>query len=118
MHSDARFFLEALFADKPEGQYILLWTLPEKQSHWFRDLPDAIRFAESRHDLNLYVALELLVHRLAHLLQLLFIFRLNGRQPNRACSSRQRPWTRTSPTGNGHPRLWAMRPPRGSSGVF
>src|SRR5438105_206867 len=53
MQSEARRFLETLFACKPDDLYVLLWTLPEKQSHWFRQVHDAIQFAESlrEHDL-------------------------------------------------------------------
>ncbi len=28
-------FIEDLYRDKPEGTYILLWTLPDKRSYWF-----------------------------------------------------------------------------------
>jgi len=56
---EAPLFLEALFAGKPDDLYVLLWTLPEKRSHWFRNVHDAIQFAESlaRHDLYVGVGL-------------------------------------------------------------
>ena len=57
--SEARTFLEALFAGKPDELHILLWTLPEKTSYWFRDVEQAIQFAESRGDRDLYVGVGL-----------------------------------------------------------
>ncbi len=45
---DVSLFLEALFAGKPDDLHILLWTLPEKQSHWFQNIEGAVKFAESR----------------------------------------------------------------------
>lgn len=59
MLSEARTFLEALFAGKPDELYLLLWTLPEKRSHWFRDVEGAIKFAESLHEWDLYVGVAL-----------------------------------------------------------
>jgi len=59
MDSETRPFLEALFAGKPDDLYVLLWTLPEKQSHWFRKVDDAVQFAESPHKHDLYVAVGL-----------------------------------------------------------
>jgi hypothetical protein len=55
----SRVFLEALFAGKPDELYLLLWTLPEKRSHWFQDIEDAIKFAESRRERDLYVGVGL-----------------------------------------------------------
>ena len=59
--SEARAFLQALFTGKPDKHYVLLWTLtlPEKESHWFRNVDDAVRFAESRPDRDLYVGVGL-----------------------------------------------------------
>ena len=45
--SEARIFLEALSAGKPDELYLLLWTLLEKRSHWFQNIESAIKFAES-----------------------------------------------------------------------
>jgi hypothetical protein len=59
MDSETRPFLEALFAGKPDDLYILLWTLPEKRSRWFENVPDAIQFAESLRDHDLYVGIGL-----------------------------------------------------------
>lgn len=52
-------FLEALFAGKPDELYLLLWTLPEKRSHWFQDIDGAIKFAESLCERDLYVGVGL-----------------------------------------------------------
>jgi len=57
--NQSRAFLEALFASKPEGLHVLLWTLPEKRSHWFRSVEDAIQLAESRIGDDLYVGVGL-----------------------------------------------------------
>ena len=54
-----RVFLEALFAGKPEELFVLLWTLLEKKSHWFRNVEDAIQLAESLSDHDLYVGVGL-----------------------------------------------------------
>jgi hypothetical protein len=34
-------FLEALFRASPDDLYILIWTLPDKQSYWFQHLDEA-----------------------------------------------------------------------------
>jgi len=52
-------FLETLFAGKSDDLYLLLWTLPEKQSHWFRQVDVAAQFAESLHKHDLYVGVGL-----------------------------------------------------------
>lgn len=52
---EATVFLEALFAGKPDELHVLLWTLPEKQSNWFRNVESAIQFAESMRQHDLYV---------------------------------------------------------------
>ena len=57
--SEARIFLEALSAGKPDELYILLWTLPEKRSHWFQNIESAIKFAESLRERDLYVGVGL-----------------------------------------------------------
>jgi len=57
--SESRLFLEALFCHKPEEPYALLWTLPEKRSHWFRNVEEAIRFAESQCARDVYVGVGL-----------------------------------------------------------
>src|SRR5450432_1814174 len=57
--SEARTFLEALFAGKPDELHLLLWTLPEKQSHRFQDVDSAIQIAESMRERDLYVGVGL-----------------------------------------------------------
>jgi len=42
MDSESHLFLEQLLAGKPDELYVLLWTLPEKRSRWFRNVSDAI----------------------------------------------------------------------------
>jgi hypothetical protein len=54
MQAERRTFLEAVFAGKPDDLHILLWTLPEKRSHWFRSVAEAARLAESASDVDLY----------------------------------------------------------------
>lgn len=58
MKSEAQLFLPALFAGKPDDSYILIWTL-DKQSHWFRNVRDAIQFVESPNGLDTYVGIGL-----------------------------------------------------------
>ncbi|MGA8025867.1 MAG: hypothetical protein WB992_01895 [Bryobacteraceae bacterium] len=52
-------FLDALFAGKPDELYVLLWTLPEKHSQWFQRSKDAIQFAESLQEHDLYIGVGL-----------------------------------------------------------
>src|SRR5690349_21704860 len=59
MSSEASLFLQALFAGKPDDLYLLLWTLPEKGSHWFQSIESAIQFAESLRARDLYVGVGL-----------------------------------------------------------
>ena len=59
MPSDASLFLETLFGGKPDELYLLLWTLPEKRSHWFQNVESAIQFAESLRERDLYVGVGL-----------------------------------------------------------
>jgi len=37
-------FLNQLWQYKPENQYILIWTLPDKRSRWFINIPDAAEY--------------------------------------------------------------------------
>ena len=62
MKSETRVFLGSLFSGKPDDLYILLWTFHEKRSHWFRNVPDAIRWAEAHHQMDLYVGIGLARH--------------------------------------------------------
>ena len=54
--SEARRFVGALFAGKPDNLYVLLWTLPEKKSYWVQDVEGAIRLAISQGSLFDYDA--------------------------------------------------------------
>lgn len=47
MATQAETFLSALFSDKPEDPYILIWTLQEKKSHWCRNVQDALNAVAS-----------------------------------------------------------------------
>jgi hypothetical protein len=57
--SSARQFLEALFANKPEELHILIWTLADKGSRWFRDVESAIRYAESGSGQDVFIGVGL-----------------------------------------------------------
>ena len=37
-------FLNHLWQYKPEDQYILIWTLPDKRSRWFTSVPEAAEY--------------------------------------------------------------------------
>src|ERR1017187_7540373 len=57
--SETRNFLNGLFGGKPDDLYVLLWTQPEKRSHWFQNVEGAIQFAESLREQDLYVGVGL-----------------------------------------------------------
>lgn len=57
--SSARQFLETLFANKPEELRILIWTIADKGSHWFRDVESASRYAESASGQDVYIGVGL-----------------------------------------------------------
>ena len=59
--SETRSFLEALFANKPDTAYILIWTLGGdfKRSRWFLDLSRAAAYVESLTGCNAYVGIGL-----------------------------------------------------------
>ncbi len=48
-------FLDLLWQYKPESLYILLWTLQDKRSHWYRDLAEAARFVANTNGHDVYV---------------------------------------------------------------
>lgn len=52
-------FLNLLWQDKPEDLYVLLWTLQDKRSHWFRDIRQAGDFAASANGHDVYVGVGL-----------------------------------------------------------
>lgn len=54
-------FLHAMFADKPQPLYLLIWTLPDKRSAWFNDVAQAAKYVwqaeQARKDVYLGVSL-------------------------------------------------------------
>jgi len=53
-------FLNQLWGEKPEDQYILIWTLPDKHSQWFTALPAAAEYVASINGAkNIYVGIGL-----------------------------------------------------------
>ena len=53
-------FLNLLWQEKPADHYILLWTLPDKRSHWFQDVTKAAEFAvAAAADKDVYVGVGL-----------------------------------------------------------
>ena len=52
-------FLKALWENKPEERYILIWTLPDKRSHWFTDVAAAAQFVANVNFLDVYVGVGL-----------------------------------------------------------
>jgi hypothetical protein len=57
--SEARRFLEALFSGKPDGLYLLLWTLADKRSRWFHDIDAAASAVEALAQQDVYVGVGL-----------------------------------------------------------
>ena len=52
-----REFLTLLWQYKPEEHYVLVWTLQDKQSHWFQDVAKAAEFVERTSGRDVYVGL-------------------------------------------------------------
>lgn len=52
-------FLKLLWQFKPEELYVLLWTLPDKKSHWYRDIAAAAEFVLNARGLDVYVGVGL-----------------------------------------------------------
>ncbi len=59
MDSEVRPFLQELFGSKPEEPYILLWTLADKRSRWFREVEEAAKAAEALRQQDVYVGVGL-----------------------------------------------------------
>ncbi len=59
MESEPRFFLHELFGNKPEELHLLLWTLTDKRSRWFRDVDEAATAVEDLRDQDVYVGVGL-----------------------------------------------------------
>ena len=54
-----RWFIHELFDGKPEELYLLLWTLADKRSRWFRDIDAAASAAEALAAQDVYVGVGL-----------------------------------------------------------
>ncbi len=54
-----RWFLEELFACKPDELYLLIWTLTDKRSRWFREIAPAASAVETLADQDVYVGVGL-----------------------------------------------------------
>jgi hypothetical protein len=52
-------FLNLLWQFKPAESYVLIWTLPDKCSHWFRDVTEAAAFALAACGQDVYVGVGL-----------------------------------------------------------
>lgn len=52
-------FFKLLWQFKPEELYVLLWTHPDKQSHWYRDIATAAEFVLKSRGLEVYVGVGL-----------------------------------------------------------
>src|SRR3984893_6500629 len=59
MSHEARNFLTALFGSKPEELYVLIWTLHDKSSRWFRSLDEAVKYIEAVAGRDVYVGVGL-----------------------------------------------------------
>src|SRR5262249_20662983 len=59
VNQEGRTFLDALFMTKPDELYILIWTLPDKSSYWFRDVEKAASHLESIRGRDVYVGVGL-----------------------------------------------------------
>ncbi len=54
-----RWFLNELFAGKPEELYMLVWTLPDKRSRWFNEVDAAAAAVEALTGRDVYVGVGL-----------------------------------------------------------
>ena len=52
-------FLDLLWGNKPEHLYILIWTLQNKRSRWFRDVGEAAHAVERCSGMDIYVGVGL-----------------------------------------------------------
>jgi hypothetical protein len=65
-------FLDALFAAKEPGEFILIWLLDGKQSAWFTDTAQAAAFVQANNTRDVYVGVATsLADHVPHLLLLL-----------------------------------------------
>jgi len=52
-------FLNQLWAEKPSDLYLLVWTLQDKRSRWFRNIGEAAAFVASCQHMDVYVGVGL-----------------------------------------------------------
>jgi hypothetical protein len=52
-------FLNLLWQFKPAEMYVLIWTLPDKCSYWYRDVAAAAEFVLKARGLDVYVGVGL-----------------------------------------------------------
>ncbi|MBI1955896.1 MAG: hypothetical protein HYS38_05835, partial [Acidobacteria bacterium] len=52
-------FLNLLWQYKPEDLYILIWTLADKRSHWYQEIPPAAKFVTQQKGRDVYVGVGL-----------------------------------------------------------
>lgn len=52
-------FLRELWQDKPDDHFILIWSLPDKRSRWFREIPAAAEFVADADGRDVYVGVGL-----------------------------------------------------------
>jgi hypothetical protein len=57
--NEIRTFLEELFGSKPALLFVLIWTLFDKKSKWFREVADAVEYVQSQKDHDVYVGVGL-----------------------------------------------------------
>jgi hypothetical protein len=57
--NEIKTFLEAQFGSKPAQLFILIWTLFNKKSTWFRGVADAVEYVQSQKDRDVYVGVGL-----------------------------------------------------------
>lgn len=55
-------FLQQLWQEKPEDHYILIWSLPDKRSRWFREIAAAAEFIANANGRDVYVGVGLSEH--------------------------------------------------------
>lgn len=54
-----QWFLNELFVGKPEELYLLIWTLPDKRSRWFRKVEDAAAAVDALSGRDVYIGVGL-----------------------------------------------------------
>jgi hypothetical protein len=62
----AKAYLQTLHGNKPEGTFILIWTLKDKKSFWAPTIEDALSYIEGVKDHDTYVGMGLARTKLKH----------------------------------------------------